>query len=96
MLLHILCNFTKEDAKSFTDITYIRILGFNNNGQKYINTLDKDLKNQIKTTLKNDLDITTLYELKATKLYSQLTNNDIFDLEFKIPIKKEDNNDKQN
>ena len=43
----------------------------------------------IKTTLKNDSDVTSIHELNATKLYSELINNDIYNLEFKIPIKKE-------
>ena len=30
-----------------------------------------------------------MYELNATKLYSELTNKDFYNLEFKIPIKKE-------
>ena len=68
---------------------YYRILGFNKNGQNYINTLPESFKKLIKTTLKNDSSETTTYELKATKLYSELTNNNIYNLEFKIPIKKE-------
>ena len=34
MLLHILCNFTKEKKELFNDVTYIRILGFNDTGKK--------------------------------------------------------------
>lgn len=43
MFTHILCNFTKEEASSFKNIEYIRILGFNNNGRQII----KDIKNDI-------------------------------------------------
>lgn len=68
---------------------YYRILGFNKNGQNYISTLPETFKKLIKTTLKNDLSETTVYELNATKLYSELTNKDFYNLEFKIPIKKE-------
>ncbi len=68
---------------------YYRILGFNKKGQNYINTLSESFKKTIKTTLKNDSSDTTIYELNATKLYSELINNDIYSLEFKIPIKKE-------
>ena len=32
----ILCNFTKDDAKSYKKISYIRILGFNIKGRKYL------------------------------------------------------------
>ena len=41
MYLHILCNFTKEEAKKFKNINYIRILGFNKNGRKYLNEIKK-------------------------------------------------------
>ncbi len=43
MLTHILCNFTKEEASSFDDIEYIRILGFNDQGRKYLNSIKKEL-----------------------------------------------------
>lgn len=68
---------------------YYRILGFNKKGQNYINTLPENFKKMIKTTLKNDSDVTSIHELNATRLYSELINNDIYNLEFKIPIKKE-------
>lgn len=66
---------------------YYRILGFNDKGRKYINTLPKNLKNSLKTSLKNETNATAIFELRATKLYSMLTNQNIFDEEFKIPIK---------
>ena len=43
MLLHILCNFTKEKANLFKDISYIRILGFNDTGKSYLNSVKKDI-----------------------------------------------------
>ena len=43
MFTHILCNFTKEEAKLFPHIEYIRILGFNIKGQNYINYVKKDV-----------------------------------------------------
>ena len=43
MLLHILTNFTKEKAKLFNDITYIRILGINNTGRTILNNIKKDI-----------------------------------------------------
>ena len=41
MFLHILCSFTKEEAKKCADIEYIRVLGFNENGKKYLNYVKK-------------------------------------------------------
>ena len=43
MFTHILCNFTKEEAKLFPHIEYIRILGFNIKGQNYLNYVKKDV-----------------------------------------------------
>ena len=41
MFLHILCSFTKEEAKKCTKVNYIRVLGFNNNGRCYLNYIKK-------------------------------------------------------
>ena len=42
MLNHILCGYTKDINKSIKDINYIRVLGFNDNGKKYLNKVKKD------------------------------------------------------
>ena len=36
MFVHILIGLTKEDKLNNTHNTYIRLLGFNTNGKKYI------------------------------------------------------------
>ena len=36
MFLHILCGFTKDEAKKTRSLEYIRVLGFNDKGQKYL------------------------------------------------------------
>lgn len=41
MFLHILCSFTKEEAKRCENIEYIRVLGFNSKGQKYLSEVKK-------------------------------------------------------
>ncbi len=79
-LLNIDKNYNSNDE-------YYRILGFNNKGVKYINTLPKNLKNNLKTSLKNETNATAVFELKATKLYCLLTKQNIYDEEFKVPIK---------
>ncbi len=43
MLNHILCSFTKNENNQIKDLEYIRILGFSNNGQKYLNSIKKDI-----------------------------------------------------
>ena len=43
MLNHILCGFTKELAIECQEIEYIRVLGFNEVGQRYLGKIKKDL-----------------------------------------------------
>ncbi len=42
MLIHILVGFTKEEARNMKDISYIRILGFNEKGKKYLKEAKKE------------------------------------------------------
>ena len=42
-LIYILCDYTKEQAKEFKDIKYIRLLGFSNKGKEYLNKIKKDV-----------------------------------------------------
>lgn len=65
MLLCILVGFTKEDAKERKEIRYIRVLGFNNNGRKYLNKRKKEVKIPIYTNYKKEFDL----ELKVTSIY---------------------------
>ena len=78
MLLHILCNFTKEKRNSFNDINYIRILGFSDKGRKYLNSVKKDLDVELISKINRDKPDMLEYELETTKVYA-LGNND-FDL----------------
>lgn len=74
---------------------YLRILGIDNVGLKYINTLNKETKNLIFSSVKeinsdqmcyNILEI----ELLATKLYSLITdNNELIIKEYQLPIRKD-------
>lgn len=76
MLVHILCNFTKEKAKSFKEIEYIRVLGFSNEGRKYLNKIKKDLSVPLISTfskgnsnmLKYEQDITNIYSLPHNRI----------------------------
>lgn len=49
MFIHILMSFTKEEALKYKDITYIRVLGFNKKGQKYLNDIKKQINIPILT-----------------------------------------------
>lgn len=76
MLTHILCGFTKEEAKKYQDIEYIRILGFSNNGRGYLNKIKKEVTIPIITTfskIKNDM---LNFEFKTTCVYSSILSED--------------------
>ena len=70
MFLHILCGFTKEEAKNNKDIKYIRILGFNKNGKNYLNKIKKDINLPILTKYNDMLYI----EKRVTNIYNLVTN----------------------
>lgn len=71
-LIHILLDIKKED--NFKD-TYIRILGFNQKGQAYLNTIKKDITLPIFSGYKPNLSNTFDIEFKSTAIYSIITNN---------------------
>ena len=67
-LIHILCNFTKELSLNNKNIKYIRILGFNNKGKKYLNEIKKEINFPILTKyndlLKDEALLTDIYNIK--------------------------------
>ena len=84
MFIHILIGFTKKDNQNLR-LDYIKILGFNNNGKKYLNKIKKDL-NVPTTPMKNSLIYN--YEIKAALIYDMISNKK--NIEFEIrnkPIK---------
>ena len=70
MLLHILCNFTKEKADLFKDISYIRILGFNDIGKSYLNKVKKDIDTPIISKITREKDDMLEFELETTNIYN--------------------------
>lgn len=74
MFIHILCDFTKEQAQNNKDIKYIRVLGLNTNGQNYLNKIKKEIDIPIIVNKKNYLDLLEI-ELKSEKIYNLITNN---------------------
>ena len=70
MLSHILCNFTKEKASLFKDINYIRILGFNDTGKSYLNSVKKDIDIPIISKICKDKDDMLEFELQTTNIYN--------------------------
>lgn len=73
MLLHILCNFTKEKRNLFNNINYLRILGFNNTGKSYLNSIKKNLDIPIISKITKEKDKMLEYELYTTEIYN-ITN----------------------
>ncbi len=69
MLLHILIGFTKEEANRMREISYIRILGFNEVGQKYLNKVKKEVEVPILSKFEKNNEMLDL-ELKSTIIYS--------------------------
>ena len=92
MLLHILCNFTKEKASKFNDIKYIRILGLNNNGRYYLNSIKKDVDVPIISKIERDKDEMLEFEIETTKIYDIINNSNLTKREFERIIYKGDNN----
>ncbi len=94
MLNHILCNFTKEKANEFQKITYIRILGINNKGSKYLNKIKKDIKIPIISKITREKDSMLAFEFETTKIYDITTNNNLIKKEYeKIIYIGDDKND---
>lgn len=76
-LTHILCGFTKEDNQ--LELSYIRILGFNEKGKEYLHHIKKEVPYPIYTTFHPCMEL----ELKVTKVYSLLYGSSIIEDEFK-------------
>ena len=76
MLIHILCNFTKDLANSFNDIEYIRVLGFNNNGKEYLNKIKKDVNIPIITTFSKGNSKMLEYEQQVSNIYASILPED--------------------
>lgn len=75
MFIHILTNFTKEEASSNQNITYIRVLGFNNKGKEYLNQIKKELSIPLITNgFIKDNPILEI-EYRASYIYSLLTHD---------------------
>ena len=84
MFIHILFNFTKEEANNNKEVTYIRILGFNKKGQQYLNNIKKNI----------DIPLLTTYSDKHLYIENRVTNiininipNSKKEYEYKIIIK---------
>lgn len=88
MFLHIVVGLTKETAKN-TNIDYIRILGFTNTGQDYLNKIKKKIDLPIITAYQKNISPKLDLELNSVKIYSLITNTTLIKKEYqKKPIIK--------
>lgn len=76
MLTHILVGFTKEEAKKYKHISYIRILGFTKKGQHYLNQIKKNMQLPIITKFKKENDPMLELEFRATMVYASILNQE--------------------
>ncbi len=77
MLIHILIGYTKEDNKNL-HLEYIKILGFNSKGKRYLN----QIKNKLNLPLTiNKKSIIYQYEIKAAFMYQLLSQEKTLDYE---------------
>lgn len=74
MLNHILCGFTKEIAIKTKDIEYIRVLGFNTQGQNYLNKIKKDVDIPIISNFSKNKSLMMQMEFNATCCYASILN----------------------
>lgn len=72
-LVYILCNIKKEDVKN-KDLQYIRILGFNEKGKKYLNKIKKNLTIPLITSYTNDKHNYLKLDTKVTNIYYSIRN----------------------
>ena len=88
-IFHLLLN----TPNNYSYENYIRVLGFDNLGMKYLNMLPKDIKNTIFSSPKEnnaiENNLVLQYELKTTRLFEILSNQDLYIKEFQLPIRKE-------
>lgn len=70
MLNHILCSFTKEEAKEMKEIEYLRILGFTKEGRNYLNKTKKELNLPLVTVYSRHPSKQLELELKTTYVYA--------------------------
>lgn len=89
IILHIIMNSTK-----INDINYLRILGINSKGLKYLkNIKEKYIITNTKDTLDSNEDVKEILEneLKVTRIYDLVTNKNTYKKEFILQVRKNDN-----
>ena len=91
MFIHILLNIKKDDVERLKQINYIRVLGFNSKGRKYLKEIKDNINIPIITNYSDINDSNLDLELYSSIIYNQLINRlDLNIIELKsIPINKD-------
>lgn len=94
MFTHIMIGLTKEFVTKFPNVPYIRILGFNNNGQNYLNKIKKLVEIPIISNITKFSHPVLELEKRVTGVYASVLNetnkNNLIEQEYKNhPIKKD-------
>lgn len=76
MFIHIMTSLTKEEGDN-QEIEYIRVLGFNEEGKEYLNSIKKKINIPIITNIKKKDEELLKIDIRIEKLYSLITNNDL-------------------
>lgn len=80
-LMHILCQTTK-DILDPIDVPYIRILGMNDTGKSYLNSVKKNISIPLISKVTENIHPYLDAELKVSMIYSLVSDRDIFKEEF--------------
>lgn len=93
MLIHILCNLKKCDMDEFNTVKYIRPIGFNDIGKRYLNKIKKDIDIPIISKISREKDRMLEFEIQTTKIYALTDNNSskLLEKEFKNKLLKGEN-----
>ncbi len=87
MLTHILCGFTKEEALRTKENDYVRVLGFNDKGKKYLNKAKKESVLPIITGYSNIKSEILDIERRVSSIYflifKQKNKNYLMEMEYK-------------
>ncbi len=76
MLNHILCGFTKELAEKTKNIEYIRVLGFDNIGQSYLNKIKKDVDIPVISNFSKNKSSMIQMEFISTAVYASILDEE--------------------
>ena len=76
MFIHIITSFTKIEAED-QNLHYIRVLGFNEIGKEYLNSIKKKISVPIITNIKKKDEDLLNVNIRCEKIYSLITYGDI-------------------